>query len=614
MAGESPISAEHVAAAVKRAFSLQGPGDALLGLSAQLADLSERPGGELREVFEAFAPQGPSESSATAPQEALALALVDGAGRSRRTEARFAAWLGDPADLVDGQALLARARSSGVAAGTVRADPSGVFAVLALDAARAAGWPWVAARLGQTPRPRDLLLIAYAPSRSETLVRRSARALGLTDLEGRLAAQLMVSPSLEAAAETLSLGRETAKDAVERAMRKAGARRSQDLVGRLLELVCEARQAPAAGPGLALGLSPAEHAVAGRLARGETVKEAAAQLGLSPETVKTHRKAIFGRLGVSKDRDLRRLIIETAELERLASADELLAQPDAERSGEPAAARFLPAPDGRLVACLDYGPRKGRPLILMHGYSTGRTAPPPLLEALAARGWRVITPQRPGFGHTSPPAGDYLETAVADLVLVLDSLECQGASLIARDGGVACALAFAQRHAGRAGPSLLLNPRRPRDVRRDARGALTGLALMLLRHPDLIDPWARLAARHSARRAQLASMRRLFQDYPADLRAFGDPAVAERLLDDARGLNRSYLGAIAELRLFAEGWRPPADYCGPSWRLALSAEISAPSDGEVWGGVVGEAPVFLPGAGFLAQFTHAEDIAALLPA
>lgn len=61
-------------------------------------------------------------------------------------------------------------------------------------------------------------------------------------------------------------------------------------------------------------LSPAEARIARALAAGETIAGAAARLGLSPETVRTHIKAIFAKTGLSRQADLLALLARVPSL------------------------------------------------------------------------------------------------------------------------------------------------------------------------------------------------------------------------------------------------------------------------------------------------------------
>ena len=56
-------------------------------------------------------------------------------------------------------------------------------------------------------------------------------------------------------------------------------------------------------------------------------------------------------------------------------------------------------PNGRRVACNEYGDLHGRPLLLLHALFFSRTFEPVDAQA-AERGIRVITPDRPGVGRS----------------------------------------------------------------------------------------------------------------------------------------------------------------------------------------------------------------------
>src|SRR5271169_5954613 len=56
----------------------------------------------------------------------------------------------------------------------------------------------------------------------------------------------------------------------------------------------------ASSPGIHQGLSPREISIVDLIGHGQSNKEIARQLGIMPETVKTHVKNIFLKLGVEK--------------------------------------------------------------------------------------------------------------------------------------------------------------------------------------------------------------------------------------------------------------------------------------------------------------------------
>lgn len=59
-------------------------------------------------------------------------------------------------------------------------------------------------------------------------------------------------------------------------------------------------------------------------------------------------------------------------------------------------------PDGRKLGYAEYGPRNGRPLLCFHGYPSSRLEAEPLAAAATARGIRILSIDRPGFGLSSP--------------------------------------------------------------------------------------------------------------------------------------------------------------------------------------------------------------------
>ena len=585
------------------------PSHALLDAWPVLSQFADRKPALLASIIaSASGPESASATGALVEGEAVAFGVIDRVGHLIEGSQQFRAGGGDPAESVDCLELVRRATADGRATGRVRTLRHGVLATLAVAGSSASPWPALLERQGMGFPHGGVLLVIFAPSRSHALIGRAADALGLSPLQRRIAVAMLDEPTLEAAALSLGIGRETARDALDGALQKAGARRASLLVGRLIELSCGLTEQPeGAAAGAALGLTPAEANVAARVADGDTVEEAAWTLGLRQGTVKSYRRSIFEKLGIHRSRDLKRLITEASELERLSGASEI------GLSVEPAGApRIMHDAVGRTVACLDYGPATGRPLVLMHGYWTGRLAPPPLLLALTAAGRRVIVPQRPGFGLTSAAMGDYISVAVADMALILDRLNCPRASVLARDGGVATALAFGAAFPERLESAVLLNPRRPIDIERRTRSPLTALSGMLLRHPALIEPYARMMLTQSRRDVVIGGLRRAFSTAPADRACFENPEVVDHLVADLMGLvGRTIRGPIAEQRIFSEGWRGPEPYLGPKWRLAFSGYFYSPGDEAVWNAVATGAPVILLDAGMLVQFTHAQAIAAL---
>jgi pimeloyl-ACP methyl ester carboxylesterase/DNA-binding CsgD family transcriptional regulator len=608
----APAPVQDVEAILRQGVAAGRPSLAFLDAWRSIGALADESEASLIDILDAAARLDPSiAAAATASVEGLGFAVVGRGARPRRIDDRFQAWIGNPAESLGCSDLTRRAYLEDSVVGLVETLSHGVLPVLAKRIAGANQWPLALEAPGGVLDRDAVVLVAFAPSRSQALVLRAATALGLSPLESRLAAALMTAPSLEAAARVVGVGRETAKDALAAAMRKTGTQGSSQLLGRIIDLSCGAEDRPVLDrdlPARALGLTPLETQVARLIADGDTAEEAALALGLTPATIKSYRRAIFAKTGINRSRDLRRLMTELAELHRFDRAFEVTS----EEVGGGALVVAIDA-EGRRVAALDYGPASGRPLLLFHGYSTGRLAPPIFRERLEQAGFRVIIPQRPGFGLTAPARGDYLDAAARDVGLILDRLGCARATVVARDGAVATALALAHRFPDRVERGLLINPRQPRDASRRRATPLGAIAVMLLSHPRLIDTFGAMMMRQSSREMLIGMFRGVFAAAAADKDCFERPGMADHLIADQRGLvGRAGRGFVAELRLFSDGWRPPADYAGPKWRLAFSGALDPHPNLQAWESISHGAAAVIPDAGMLVQFTHPDALVTLL--
>jgi pimeloyl-ACP methyl ester carboxylesterase len=78
--------------------------------------------------------------------------------------------------------------------------------------------------------------------------------------------------------------------------------------------------------------------------------------------------------------------------------------------------------DGRLIDCRVTGPADGLPLVFHHGTPGAGTPIRALERAAHARGLRVVTTSRPGYGDSSRDAGRRVVSVVDDVATVLQSI------------------------------------------------------------------------------------------------------------------------------------------------------------------------------------------------
>lgn len=602
--------------AVRRRLADARPAEAVLEHFQALEASAIREPQALAAVLEEAARLDLSESLFTLiPGQALGVAVVGAAGRIIWTDAAFRAWFGETIDEDAPRRLLRLATKAGQASGLIEALDGAVIAGCAATAQLARRWPLPAeARDLLTADPRRMALIGFAPSRISNLAARAAEAFGLTPLESRLAEALLDAPGLDAAADRVGVGRETARDAIRAAQRKAGARRSSDLVRLMLDMMCGHQPEP---PDLAevfaaaFGATPAEARVAAHVARGLTARETARAMGTAESTVRGQLKAVYAKSGVGKARDFVRLAAEAGVLASMTRTSETVT----EIEGLAGRRRVAPRPDGRRVAFWDYGPRGGRPVLVTHGTITGRTLPPAFVAALHRGGFRPIVPQRPGFGLTDLARDDYLETAADDMAAILDALRLRSTLLLVRDDGVAAGLAFAGRHGDRVKAGMLANPRWPGLTVRSPDTVMGSVTRAFVARPEMVAVFSEMMRRQTRTDLLAKIVRRAAGHVPADREALDRPGVLTSMVRDIQAMAaRTSQGFAQEQGLYARGWRPPPLATGAPWLVMECGPLALPGVEAEFAALPGRRFAVLPDAGLLLYHSHPEAVVELFAA
>lgn len=248
--------------------------------------------------------------------------------------------------------------------------------------------------------------------------------------------------------------------------------------------------------------------------------------------------------------------------------------------------------DGRLIGYAEYGDPDGRPVIALHGTPASR-----LLFRLGdgparARGLRLIAPDRPGYGLSSPNRLRTLAFYPPDIAELADALGVERFAMLAVSGGgpygAACAARLAQRVAA-LGLVSPVGPLAPWD------GLHLSLAHRFVFHGLGGNSFSArlmfLAMRAALARAPAICHRGIVERAaPSDRPALLRREVRDSLLEAmSEGLRPGVEGACQDMRLFAQ-----------PWQIDLSC-ISAKS--QVW---IGTADRQVPVAA-------AERLAALIP-
>jgi len=160
------------------------------------------------------------------------------------------------------------------------------------------------------------------------------------------------------------------------------------------------------------GLTTAEaHLMQNLLISSNSLPEAAEALGVSIHTVRTQVKMIYEKTETHSQSELvkkvlssvssligpKQGIIPVSDLKALESTS-LTEQ----ESGD--AFKTISLVDGRKLEYTEFGDPEGRPLIYFHGILHSREAFHPYSTYAEDHGIRIIAPERPGFGRSSPQA------------------------------------------------------------------------------------------------------------------------------------------------------------------------------------------------------------------
>lgn len=114
--------------------------------------------------------------------------------------------------------------------------------------------------------------------------------------------------------------------------------------------------------------------------------------------------------------------------------------------------------DGRTLGWREFGAADGRPVLAFHGAPASRLMFEPAARSAEVHGLRLIAPDRPGYGLSSPHPERTLATFADDVAAVLDLLSIETAPILAISGGCPYAVAAAVALGPRISALALVSP------------------------------------------------------------------------------------------------------------------------------------------------------------
>ena len=272
-----------------------------------------------------------------------------------------------------------------------------------------------------------------------------------------------------------------------------------------------------------------------------------------------------------------------------------------------------PLPDNRRLGYREYGDPAGHPVVSCHGGLLCGLDAAAYDTAAAAAGLRVISPDRPGLGESSPAPGRTTADWADDVAALLDHLDVDRVAVLGWSMGGQYALACAARIPDRVTRTVVVAGALPLD---DATtfGQLNAMDRRLTRlsehHPHVArDVFGALGdvARHRPAAWGHLSERDAPPDEAAALEALADRGIAHAA---AVALAHGE-GMVEEYRAWARPWGfAPEDVPGAVtvWQGDDDQLVPAAWGAEIARRIPAGRLVAVPGAGHFVALTHTAEV------
>ena len=445
----------------------------------------------------------------------------------------------------------------------------------------------------------------------------AARALGLSNLEARVAASLFAYGSTRQAASHAGVTYHTARKALAEAMRKLQITRKTALVRKLSELATASSPPREEVERILIdmfGLTTRDARLAMLICEGCTRAKAAKILGLSNAVAKDRFAHIFQSLGISSATEIPRLIIEAFAAAMLMRSD-LPGQISKTKDKVPL--QLIQREDSSVVAVSDFGPRGGKPILIVHSSVSTRHPFRKVVAALQKAGFRPLTIDRPGFGLSDdiPWHGDPFAVGADDVELVCDRLELERLDVLTR-GGAFHALALARIHPNRIGRIVVINPDLLQHHCSTRKGRLGIVRSAFDRFPDRIESLARWGCSHLNAQSVRTFIRIGINGRPIDVKSFENEEV---MADYSRSILAFSTGQLSGLIREQRGYATLTDVEGlvqaNNWTIVLGGDDPIHDTEEIldfWREKLPSTRVVrLPDANRFISLSHTQEIISL---
>lgn len=192
------------------------------------------------------------------------------------------------------------------------------------------------------------------------------------------------------------------------------------------------------------GLSKAESKLADNLLAGLTLAEISTSQFISLNTLRTQLKSIFSKTNTKRQAELIRTLL-TYPLITSDLIENTQAQlENAQAIHNPKHHQTFQLADGRTLGFAEYGDLSGEPILLFHPATGSRLQAHPDDSIATSLNARIIVPDRPGYGLSSPLKNRTLLSWPQDIAQLVKHLKLSKVSIVGFCGGSPYALACAK--------------------------------------------------------------------------------------------------------------------------------------------------------------------------
>jgi pimeloyl-ACP methyl ester carboxylesterase len=216
-------------------------------------------------------------------------------------------------------------------------------------------------------------------------------------------------------------------------------------------------------------------------------------------------------------------------------------------------------PDGRALAFAEWGAPAGYPIFLFHGTPGSRLTRPPDEAPVRARGVRLITVDRPGYGRSDAQPGRQLLAWPADVAALADVLNLATWAVVGVSGGGPHALACTYQLPHRVVATALVGSVGPLD-RAGAQEQMLRVYRLAIRLSNHLPTWPASGPTHVGcdlmRRYPHVAIPLLTARLPTvDRAVLTRPAVLDASLETtAEAFRQGIQGVVGDIAVLAHPW------------------------------------------------------------